>query len=126
MPDPTSTSSNGDSPKLRLDPSQLTMRDLKRARSGPLDGRNPFELLEDPLDAVTLAIWCLRSRTDPEFTWDAADDMSIGEFDMPADEDGTPPPMASPAPSGKPTARRGEANGATSSAPKRSSAASTG
>ena len=33
------------SDKISLDTSQLTLRDLKRAKAGPLEGRSPFEVL---------------------------------------------------------------------------------
>lgn len=67
--------------KLRLDPEELTPGDLKRARVA-LDGRNPWELFEDPLDAMILAIWCFKSREDPTFTWEQAENTRLGEFDM--------------------------------------------
>jgi hypothetical protein len=67
--------------KLRLDPNELTPGDLKRARVA-LDGRNPWELLEDPLDAMILAIWCFKSREDPTFTFEDAENVKLGEFDM--------------------------------------------
>lgn len=73
--------------KLRLDPSLLTPRDLKRAKV-VLGGRNPFDLLADPVEAVTLTVWCLRSRQDSEFTWDQAEDTPLGEFDMGGDMGG--------------------------------------
>lgn len=82
--------------KLRLDPDELTPGDLKRARVA-LDGRNPWEMLEDPLDAMILAIWCLKSRTDPDFTFEQAENTRLGEFDM---GDASPPPTPGPAANG--------------------------
>lgn len=83
--------------KLTLDPSLLTPRDLKRAKVA-LDGRNPFDLLEDPVEAVALTIWCLKSREDPEFTWDQAEDTPLADFGMAVEDEqedaGSSPPMA--------------------------------
>lgn len=82
--------------KLRLDPEELTPGDLKRARVA-LKGRNPWEMLEDPLDAMILAIWCLKSRTDPSFTFEQAENTKLGEFEM---GDTNPPPTPGPAVNG--------------------------
>jgi hypothetical protein len=79
-------------PRLRLDPDLLTPHDLRRARD-VLDGRNPWELLDDPIDRVTLTIWCLLSRDDPSFTWDQADNSPFGLFDTAGDDDRRPPPV---------------------------------
>lgn len=78
--------------KIRLDPEELTPGDLKRARVA-LEGRNPWEMLEDPLDAMILAIWCLKSREDPTFTFEQAENTRLGEFDM---RDSRPPPTPGP------------------------------
>lgn len=86
------------SDKIRLDPSQLTMADLRRAKAA-LDGRNPWELLDDPIEAVVITIFCLRSRDDPEFTMDDAALVPMGEFEM-AEDTEPPPPTAEPEPSG--------------------------
>lgn len=80
--------------KVRLDPSQLTPRDLRRAKV-MLEGRNPWELLEDPVDAVVLTIWCLRSRDDCEFTWDQAEDTPLGDFEVVSEDDSAPLPGSS-------------------------------
>lgn len=82
--------------KIRLDPEELTPGDLKRARVA-LEGRNPWEMLEDPLDAMILAIWCLKSRTDPTFTFEQAENTRLGDFDMAA---AVPPPIPGPAANG--------------------------
>jgi len=102
------------------------MRDLKRARV-MLDGRSPIEMLEDPVDAMTLTIWCLASRDRPELTFDEAEDMPLGDFDMftTVGGDDGPPPAASPEPSGKPSGRRGETSDETSTSPKPRSATSS-
>jgi hypothetical protein len=75
--------------KLRLTPDLLTPGDLKRARVA-LGGRSPWELLEDPLDAMILAIWCFRSRENPDFTFEDAENTPLGEFDMGGE---VPPPI---------------------------------
>jgi hypothetical protein len=78
--------------KPKLSPEELTPGDLKRARVA-LDGRDPWELLEDPLDAMVLAIWCLKSRTDPTFTFEQAENTRLGEFDL---ADANPPQTPGP------------------------------
>jgi hypothetical protein len=83
-----------DGVKIRVDPDSLTPRDLRRARV-VLDGRNPFELLDDPLDRVVLTIWCLVSRDDSSFTWDQAEDMPFSRLDT-AGEDAEPDPQIAP------------------------------
>jgi hypothetical protein len=83
-----------DGVKIRVDPDSLTPRDLRRART-VLSGRNPFELLDDPLDRVVLTIWCLVSRDDPSFTWDQAEDMPFSRLDT-AGEDAEPDPPIAP------------------------------
>ena len=95
---------------LSLDARHLTLADLKRARAGPLSGRNPIELLSDPLERMTLIIWCVRTRHDPEFTWADAEQAELYDFEefRPDDEDKgkgeqpADPPDASP---GEPSAR---------------------
>jgi len=81
------------SDKISLDPKQLTMRDLKRARAGPLEGRSPYDLFEDELESRVLVIWCVRSRDDPEFTWDDAQDVPYSDISMRVGEDDDPPPL---------------------------------
>jgi hypothetical protein len=78
--------------KLRLDPENLTPGDLKRAKAA-LGGRNPWELLDDPLDAMILAIWCFKSRDNPAFTFEDAENTRLGEFDM---TEQLPPPIPGP------------------------------
>lgn len=99
--------------KIKLDPESLTPRDLRRARV-VLDGRNPFELLDDPLDRVVLTIWCLVSRDDPSFTWEQAEDIPFSRLDTGGDE--PDPPTAPPGSPGRGHAPRP----ATGSKPKRS------
>lgn len=81
------------SDKIPLDPQHLTLRDLKRARAGPLEGRDPMEALTDPIDRVALVGWCVRSRDDPEFTWADAEDLTLDAFAWGAEEDGDEPPL---------------------------------
>lgn len=76
-----------DKEKLQLNPDLLTPRDMKRARK-MLEGKNPYELMDDPDEAMILTIWCLRSRTDPTFTYDQAENTPFGEFEVP--EQGPP------------------------------------
>lgn len=96
---------------ISLDPRKLTLADLKRARAGPLEGRNPMDLFDDPLERSTLVMWCVRSRHDPEFTWADAEQCELGEFkeyqqDDTEDDEGegeqSDPQVASP---GEPSAR---------------------
>ncbi len=66
--------------RYRLDADELTPNDIKRARV-MLDGKNPWEVLSHEDDMFTLMIWCLKSRTDPGFTWEQAENTPFGEFD---------------------------------------------
>lgn len=77
--------------KIRLDPDLLTPRDLRRARE-ILKGRNPFELLEDPIDRVVLITWCLRSREDASFTWEQAEDTPFSAYESAELEEDPPTP----------------------------------
>ena len=95
------------SDKIRLDPGQLTPRDLQRAKVA-LDGRNPWELLEDPLDALILTIFCLRSRDDPEFTYEDALDVPLGDFELVNEEEPPPPSPATTSSDGSPVAGESE------------------
>jgi hypothetical protein len=118
-PDETQDAAQAAVPKVRMAPGQLTIRDLKRART-VLEGRNPFELLEDPLEAMTLTVWCVRSRTDPALTWEQAEGACLDDFEQVGDDE-PPPPTAAPTPNGS---GRGKST-ATSSKPRQRSAAST-
>ncbi|HWD44016.1 MAG TPA: hypothetical protein VHM23_09985 [Actinomycetota bacterium] len=84
--------------KIRLDADLLTPRDMRRARVA-LDGRNPFELLDDPIDRVVLVVWCLVSRDDPSFTWEQAEDVPFSRLDTGSDE--PDPPTAAPGSPGR-------------------------
>lgn len=90
----------GGTAKLMVDPDLLTPRDLRRARVA-LDGRNPFELLDDPLDRVVLTIWCLVSRDDPSFTWDQAEDMPFSRLETGGGDTEPDPPTAPPGSRGR-------------------------
>jgi hypothetical protein len=107
-------------PKIVLDSDQLNTGDMKRARV-ELGGRNPFELLDDPIDRVTLVIWCMRSRQDPSFTWAQAEATSFSEC-IAAGDDRPPVSEASNSLTGSPPAK---SNGSRQKR-SRSSAASTG
>jgi hypothetical protein len=109
--------------RITLDPDLLSSRDMLRARV-VLDGRNPYEVLDDPLERVPLIVWCLRSRTDPTFTWDQALDTPFsrlqfgpGEPDPPTAPPGSPGPGADTKPaSGSRRKRRGATSAPGSSA----------
>lgn len=76
-------------PKMyRLTSDELSPRDLKRAKV-MLDGRNPWEVLDDDEDRLTLIMWCLKSRHIPGFTWEQAEETTYGEFLPPTE---VPPP----------------------------------
>jgi hypothetical protein len=81
------------SDKLPLDARHLSLRDLKRAKAGPLGGRDPYELMPDTLERQTLIAWCTRSRDDPEVTWADAEDMTLGDFEWGDQEDDDQPPL---------------------------------
>jgi hypothetical protein len=115
---------------VRPDPAILTPNDLKRAKVA-LDGQSPHELLAEPETMFQVLIFCVRSRTDPSFTFEQAGDVPLGEvFDMAAD---SPPPTPGPGgngsgPSGSGTSTDVSASKRkrTGSAPAPSSAASSG
>ena len=96
------------SDKLTLRAEKLTLRDLKRAKAGPLEGRDPGEVLfgTDRLERMTLIAWCVHSRHDPEFSWADAEAVELGDFNDPdPDEDAEgleapDPPTASPSTTG--------------------------
>lgn len=93
--------------RLVLDPDQLSSKDMKRARAmlakrDDLDiEKDPWKLLEDLDNSLVLTIWCFKVRTDPDFTWEQAEETPFGEFDAPPDKG--PPPNALPSsPGSKP------------------------
>lgn len=102
--------------KLLLNPDQLTARDLRMARDA-LPGMDVSAMMGDSVDLIPLTIFCLRRRTDPEFTWDQALDTPMSEF---ATVEG-PPPTPPPALNGSSPA----STAATSSSGRRPSATST-
>jgi hypothetical protein len=79
-----------------FDPMQLTPRDMLRAapvlkEQAGLDDVDPYDLLDVSGDKYlrrVLVIWCLRSRDNPDFTWDEAFDTPFG--DLFGDEDEEP------------------------------------
>ena len=87
--------SNTNGHKQVLDADLLTPRDLKAAKVA-LGGKDVAAMLSDPLEAITLTIYCLRRRENPDFTWDQAEDTPLGEFKQP---DGPPDPQT-PEPAG--------------------------
>jgi hypothetical protein len=113
-------------PKPQLSDDELTPADLKRARATVLEGRNPWEVMEDRLDAMTLIIWCIKSRADPGFTWEQAEHTKLGEFDMTGEP---PPPTPGPQTNGTapgPTATRASRPKPRATEPEPSSASSSG
>lgn len=89
--------------KITLDPDLLNSRDMLRARV-VLEGRNPYEVLDDPLERVPLIVWCLVTRDDPSFTWDQALDMPFSRLQFGAGDEPDPPtgPPGSPGPASEP------------------------
>jgi hypothetical protein len=84
--------------RYRLDSDELTPSDIKRARV-MLNGKNPWEVLSHEDDMFTLMIWCFKSRTDPSFTWEQAENTPFGEFDPAVPND--PPPILPSEPLGR-------------------------
>jgi hypothetical protein len=89
---------NGQVSKLSIDPRLLTPDDMDRAEVALaewLDGRDPYDMLDERKTAVPLTIWCLFSRNDPSFTWEQARHTPfLGDFE-PASPPQIPPPDAS-------------------------------
>jgi hypothetical protein len=119
--------------KLRPDPDLLTSQDMRRARVmlKELHGDgapSPYDLLtsENFEDKLPLVIWCLKSRTDPDYTWEQADTMPYGDLDLSTDE--PPPPTGpggSPGPASAKSALTGSSKRRPAATPARSSAPST-
>lgn len=83
----------GAKPKEKLDPRHITLRDLKRAKN-MLGGKDPMELMNDPLEAMTLTAWCLLSRTKPDMKLEDAEDVALDDFEQPPGD--LPPAAAEP------------------------------
>jgi hypothetical protein len=103
---------NGQVSKLSIDPRLLTPDDMDRAEvelAEWLDGRDPYDMLDERKTAVPLTIWCLFSRADPSFTWEQARHTPfLGDFE-PASPPQIPPLAASgssPAKSGGTRSKR--------------------
>jgi hypothetical protein len=125
---------------MSLNAMRLTSRDMARARVMLRDqskGEDPYELLDDEGDLENrdkrrvLIIWCLRSREDPDFTWDMAWDVPFSEVYADDDEpeegaegDGVDP-LAVVAPSSSPNDAAAPKTRPPGDAPARSSATST-
>jgi hypothetical protein len=108
----------GSTGQIVLDPDLLNSRDMLCARVA-LGGRNPYEVLDDPLERVPLIVWCLVTRTDPAFTWDQALDMPFSRLQF----GGTDEPDPQTAPPGSPG--RGAATKPASTSSKRRRAAAS-
>lgn len=85
---------------MALNAMQLTSRDMARAREMLRDqskGEDPYDLLDEDEDPENrdkrrvLIIWCLKSRTDPEFTWEQAWDVPFAEVYGDEEDDQAPP-----------------------------------
>jgi hypothetical protein len=102
---------------MALNAMQLTSRDMARARVMLRDqskGEDPYDLLDDDGEPENrdarrvLIIWCLRSREDPDFTWDMAWDVPFSEVyakdddEDEAEEIGDADPLQGAAPSSSP------------------------
>jgi hypothetical protein len=119
--------------RYRLDPDELSPADLKRARAGPLEGRDPYELLngKDTGDRLTLVMWCLLSRDQPELSWAEAERAPFKAFDSPLaagqDKDGDEPPLtdSNDGPGGSDARIESASDGTTRSGRRRGSAAGT-
>lgn len=96
-------------------PTLLDSEDMLRARdklADVLGDRTAYDLLEDDYLRVPLTIWCLRSRKDPDFTWEQALKVPyLSEW-----EDGPPGPPTTAAPPA------GGANGAASASSRKRTA----
>ena len=107
--------------KLRPDPDLLSSADMRRARAmlktlhGD-DAPDPYELLTASTfeDRLSIIVWCLRSRTSPDFTWEQAENISFGELDLSTDE---PPPPIGPGGSPGPTSAKNTRTGSRSKRP---------
>lgn len=112
--------------RITLDPELLNSRDMRRART-MLEGRNPYELLDDPIDRVPLIVWCLASRDNPDFTWDQALDIPFSRLQFGSDEPDPPTaPPGSPGPGAEPKPVSGSSKKQRAATPKPSSPPSTG
>jgi hypothetical protein len=107
---------SSDNGKPLLHPGILTPNDLKRVKVAA-GGQSPQELMAEVEGLWQVLMFAVKSRTDPEFTWEQAGDTPLGEvFDMTSD--GGPPPTPPPARNGsEPTTPAANA-----STPKRRSA----
>jgi hypothetical protein len=90
-------------PRAGRNADDLTPRDLLRARTMLAeagDPRSPYDLMEDDIEKSALVIWCLKSRTDAQFTYEQALDTPYSEFTVEDDEPPPPPggPPGSPGP----------------------------
>jgi hypothetical protein len=91
-----------------FDPMQLTPRDMLRAapilkEQAGLDDVDPYDLLDVTGDKYlrrVLVIWCLKSRDNPDLTWDEAFDTPFGDLfdeDEEAEAELDPLPATTPA-----------------------------
>lgn len=108
--------------KLRPDADLLNSADMRRARvmlkklHGD-DAPDPYDLLStsSPFeDRLPIIIWCLKSRTDPDYTWEQAEHVPFGELDLSVEE---PPPPTGPGGSPGPTSARNARTGSRSKQP---------
>jgi len=113
-----------------ISPELLTPRDHLRAKTALADVlkelgfQSTYDMIEDVEYAVPFAMWCLKTRTVPEFTWDQALDTPY-LIETEIGESGPPqilaPPTSGASGDGSPSKRK---PAATATAP--SSASSSG
>lgn len=108
------TDNNGQVARRMISPMLLTARDHLRAKAPLADivaacgYDSTYAMVEDAEWAVPFTIWCLKTRTDPGFTWDQALDTpylletEIGESGPPQ----TPAPPTGGASDDTPESRR--------------------
>lgn len=93
---------------MSLSPLQLTTKDVIRARpmlkeQAGLEHTDPWDLLDetgDPDLRRALVIWCVKSRTNPTFTWDQAMETPFGAMYPDDEEPEATPPTPGPTSSG--------------------------
>jgi hypothetical protein len=114
--------------KLRPDADLLTSADMRRARKmlkelhGD-DAPDPYDLVSasEFEDRMSIIIWCLKSRTDPTYTWEQAENIPYGELDISSRE---PPPPIGPGGSPGPEPAKSAPTGSRSKRPADTSAPS--
>jgi hypothetical protein len=107
--------------KLRPNVDLINSADMRRARAmlrelyGD-DAPDPYDLVSamEFEDRMSIIIWCLKSRTDPTYTWEQAENTPYGELDLSRDE---PPPRIGPGGSPGPEPAKSAPTGSRSKRP---------